>query len=163
MALSFLKTLSASTFFSNKRYLFSCSFSTRAIALKTEAISGNPSSSAILAASGYKTVYSRFSPAAATRRFSDVLPIMPAGKVAVISTSPPSRNLKNLLACSFSLSAVSVKNHDICSYPYFFAWEAKYVYLFLACDSPAKEASRFFSVFVPFILFMLFTSPFLLY
>jgi len=31
---------------------------------------------------------------------------MPAGKLAVISTSPPSKNVKNLLACSFLLSAV---------------------------------------------------------
>ncbi|KJR43858.1 hypothetical protein MCHI_000245 [Candidatus Magnetoovum chiemensis] len=49
----------------------------------------------------------------------------PAGKAAVISTSPPSRNIKNLLACSFSFSAVSVNIAAICSYPSFFAADAK--------------------------------------
>ena len=38
-----------------------------------------------------------------------------AGKVAVISNSSPSKNLKNFFACSFSLSAVSVKKPEICS------------------------------------------------
>ena len=45
-------------------------------------------------------------------------------KLAVISAVPPSKNLKNFLACSFSLSAVSKKSADICSYPSFFATEA---------------------------------------
>ena len=33
--------------------------------------------------------------------------------------------------------------------PFLFAFEAKKVYLLRACDSPAKAASRFFSVCVP--------------
>jgi hypothetical protein len=37
------------------------------------------------------------------------VPIIPAGKDALISTIPPSRNLKKRLACSFSLTAVSAK------------------------------------------------------
>jgi len=37
---------------------------------------------------------------------------------------------------------------------------AKYVYLFLACDSPAKAAKRFFSVFVPFIDLTITLPPF---
>lgn len=64
----------------------------------------------------------------------------------MISVSPPSRNLKNNSACSFSLSAVSRKKEDICMHPSFSATLAKKVYLFLASDSPAKAARRFFSV-----------------
>ena len=46
-------------------------------------------------------------------------------------------------------------------YPAFFATEAKYVYLFLACDSPANASQRFFSVFVPAYLFdIVFSSVF---
>ena len=60
--------------------------------------------------------------------------------------SPPFNNLNHILACSFSFNAVSSNIAAICSYPSFFALLAKYVYLFLACDSPAKAAIKFFSV-----------------
>jgi len=48
-------------------------------------------------------------------RLSSVLPIIPAGKAAATSASPPSKNLNNLSACSFSLSAVSANIPEICS------------------------------------------------
>jgi hypothetical protein len=48
--------------------------------------------------------------------------------------------LNHIFACSFSLSAVLRKRAAICSKPSFLAFEAKYVYLFLACDSPANAA-----------------------
>jgi len=38
------------------------------------------------------------------------------------------------------------------------ACDAKYEYLFLAWDSPAKDISTFFSVSVPFRLFIYFIS-----
>src|SRR5659263_113711 len=59
------------------------------------------------------------------KRLSTVFPITPAGYIAVISTFPPWRCLKNIFACSFSLSAVSRKIADICSNPSFFAALAK--------------------------------------
>lgn len=66
------------------------------------AISGNPSSRAVLAKPGYMSVHSCSSPAVASLRFSRVVFNLPAGKLSVISTLPPSRNLKKRLACSFS-------------------------------------------------------------
>jgi len=87
------------------------------------------------------SVHSAFSPSAACKRFSAVSPSSPSA-------------LNQSLACSFSFSAVCKNNAAICSYPAFFATEAKYVYLFLACDSPANASQRFFSVFVPaYLLF----------
>jgi len=43
--------------------------------------------------------------------------ILPAGNVAVISTSPPVRNWKKRLACSFSWLAVSSNTAASCSRP----------------------------------------------
>ena len=97
---------------------------------------GKPSFSAVTAKPSYISVHSWFSPSAAADRFSAVDPI-------------PFSSLNHSFACSFSLSAVFRNRSAICSNPSFFACEAKYVYLFLACDSPAKAASRFFSVCVP--------------
>jgi hypothetical protein len=57
------------------------------------------------------------------RRFVRVSSIFPAGKAAVISTSPPVRNLKKRFACSFSWSAVSSKIRAIWTKPSFRAWE----------------------------------------
>ena len=76
-------------------------------------MSSKPSWRATFSKSGYMVPHSYFSPAAAARKFSMVGAMIPAGKVPVISTSPPSRNLKKRLACSFSWLAVSVKISDI--------------------------------------------------
>ena len=92
-------------------------------------------------------------PSAAAKRLSFVVSVLPAGYDAVISTIPPSRNLKNLLACCCSCNAVARKIPEICSNPSSFATLAANSYLFLACDSPANAFSRFCSVFVPFKLF----------
>jgi hypothetical protein len=82
-------------------------------------------SSAISANFGYISVHSSFSPSAAAFRFSAVVPITPAGKVAVISNMPPSRYLNILFACSCSWLAVSWKIAAICSNPSFLACLAK--------------------------------------
>jgi len=66
----------------------------------------------------------------------------------------------------FSFSAVSKNIAAICSYPSFFAWEAKKVYRFRAWDSPANAPKDFFlfvfhadwHVFSPFKLLCCFDS-----
>lgn len=71
---------------------------------------------------------------------------------------PSGRILSFLDRAFYSSSAVFRNRAAICSNPCFFATLAKKVYLFLACDSPANAASRFFSVFVPEYLFFCFIS-----
>ncbi len=68
---------------------------------------------------------------------------------------PPS-SLNHISACSFSLAAVCSNMRAICTYPSFFALEAKYVYLLRACDSPANASRRFCSVRVPLSFFISF-------
>ena len=53
--------------------------------------------------------------------------------------APPFNNLNHNFACSFSLSAVSWNIAAICSYPSFFAWLAKNVYLFEEVGKIEKE------------------------
>ena len=66
--------------------------------------------------------------------------------------------ISKIFACSFSLSAVFKNKSAICSKPSFFAFDAKYVYLLRACDSPEKAVLKFSSVFVPEYLFAIYIT-----
>ena len=135
---SLLNTNPFSKLSNNFLYLSSCSFSIFATPSNKFAICWNPSSLASFANLSYISVHSKFSPSAAAFKFS------------AVPGTPLFNNLNHIFACSFSLSAVSWNIAAICSYPSFFALLAKYVYLFLACDSPANASIKFFSVFEPF-------------
>ncbi len=71
--------------------------------------------------------------------------------------SDPVQFFKPHFACSFSLSAVSRNNAAICSYPSFFATDAKYVYLLRPPTLPRKRFLSFFVSVPAYLLPMLFT------